>query len=48
MIRSLGLLLLNPVKLEYLFTAESGENAEMRKMCSPPAGSAVKRWKEEI
>lgn len=31
MIRSLGLLLLNPVKLEYLFTAESGENAEMRK-----------------
>jgi hypothetical protein len=28
--KSLGSSLLNPVELEYLFTAERGENAEMR------------------
>ena len=56
MIRSLGLSLLNPVKLEYLFTAESGESAEMRKkerltLCVPRGlsgknveGGDMKKW----
>ena len=48
--------LLNPVKLEYLFTAESGESAEMRKkermtLCVPRGlsgknveGGDMKKW----
>ncbi len=48
--------LLNPVKLEYLFTAESGESAEMWKkerltLCVPcglsgknVAGADMKKW----
>ena len=56
MIRSLGLSLLNPVKLEYLFTAESGESAEMWKkerltLCVPRGlsgknveGGDMKKW----